>query len=804
MDSLTSQIDWKSVNVFGGKRLLLAQLFQSLECNEVMRELASHLENVQINPSTVLTYLSIMFILFPKAPAEIKDYIKAQLATGLENSDLKKLTVAFLIARQSSAVGQDSFGSYSSWFESTFSSNCSLVSSRPKFSTLMKFLSSLVPSDGPEYLKVHIFKKPTFPSRCGDILEDYILLAKTRLKDLGETSNPAEEDIQKMLVSYEETGKIPTSFFRAWMFRKPYFLEVLLPALLKPRCLPEIPDTRMKFIDEIFKSVELDPNLHKKYIQLCEQEKHSWMEVVFNADDDELDTMILPPKEQMRLQLTKYCEGLDSGSTSQVSETLNSIIEAASRLLPTPNPIGTAPFQIDQTKPLSNSEKEFVQEITDVFQKMADQRITLQRLQGLEKLFAVLADHFSQFQSVICRHIIFTLMSQSHSETLLIQALAWVLVILAVSSHKKIIEVVITNAEIIQDRSCVYSSLQEAMFHSLDIGENIHLVDIWSFLVSYARKAIEYFDHRDRTSEKADVVIVDPSYCSLEDVVQEFIIKQLHLLGERFGIGHGTSSLTVSDTELDDVSQWSYSLFSTTRWLTLSSNIKPTLSDWVEFELKIDPRKDNLPRMQRTSYLWKTSSSFLDVGSSVGYKDTATFCTDLFLNLAKYLSCSTSPRIIFDLPPYLVFCNLSHVKVTQLHVEAALSVVKIFSSFISVKPRIVSSTDVDSFITHPVLSTSILVHNEVLNSLSLLKELQPKMLAELSEASHWAESLVQAGLSGIDSKPSLSRLNGAALFARMHNMATLSGVDFPDKIDNSDTQSLLYFLHHVTVFMINE
>uniref|UniRef100_A0A2C9L6A4 Uncharacterized protein n=1 Tax=Biomphalaria glabrata TaxID=6526 RepID=A0A2C9L6A4_BIOGL len=138
------------------------------------------------------------------------------------------------------------------------------------------------------------------------------------------------------------------------------------------------------------------------------------MEGVFDSeDDDDLQLEILPPKERLSYQLTKYCELLENGSDSKVSETLNSVIEALSGLLVGQRSLisaATSSIQVDLSKPLSSAEREFVLELTGCLQ--VEQNLSFKQFEGVNKLVSVLADHFHQFHSVLLRHIIMTLSSK--------------------------------------------------------------------------------------------------------------------------------------------------------------------------------------------------------------------------------------------------------------------------------------------------------------------------------------------------------------------------------------------------------
>eukprot|EP00105_Crassostrea_gigas_P043300 XP_019927448.1 PREDICTED: Fanconi anemia group A protein [Crassostrea gigas] len=135
-------------------------------------------------------------------------------------------------------------------------------------------------------LQAHIVRPPFVPLKCRELLTDYILLAKTRLADLKQPLDGAleedqdiesrkkmneqiEDDIQKAVVLYQSSKKIPSSIMEASIFRKPYYVGKFLPVLLKPRALPDIPDLRMKFIDALKQVDKIPSTLYTNYLKAC-------------------------------------------------------------------------------------------------------------------------------------------------------------------------------------------------------------------------------------------------------------------------------------------------------------------------------------------------------------------------------------------------------------------------------------------------------------------------------------------------------------------------------------------------------
>ncbi|EQB76983.1 Fanconi anemia group A protein [Camelus ferus] len=173
---------------------------------------------------------------------------------------------------------------------------------------LFKFLSDLVPFEAPRYLQVHILHPPLVPSRYRSLLTDYVSLARTRLADLkvsientglygaplsagdvaevtalglqasapslsgldvAEPHSQASQDVEKAIAVFMQTGKIPAAVLEASVFRRPYYLSHFLPALLTPRVLPAVPDSRAALVESLKRADKIPPSLYSSYCQAC-------------------------------------------------------------------------------------------------------------------------------------------------------------------------------------------------------------------------------------------------------------------------------------------------------------------------------------------------------------------------------------------------------------------------------------------------------------------------------------------------------------------------------------------------------
>ena len=229
----------------------------------------------------------------PLALLFLVDFLSQCLSECLENCDTFLFYVVLLLRRQAALEGGQISSSYSTWFEKTFVAKGTSVGLNTKKTIHFVFtsLTKLVPYDQPEFLKVHIFKCPQVPSKFKYYVDDYISLAKTRLHDLNipleDTSGlfaqsasseehvkvmeQARGDVEKCLLLYEQSGKIPTTIMEASIFRKPYFIGRFLQALLVPRNLSQEADVRARLIDELHRAGKIPSAMFRSYQKKCER-----------------------------------------------------------------------------------------------------------------------------------------------------------------------------------------------------------------------------------------------------------------------------------------------------------------------------------------------------------------------------------------------------------------------------------------------------------------------------------------------------------------------------------------------------
>ncbi|XP_062568072.1 Fanconi anemia group A protein-like [Saccostrea cucullata] len=335
-DALKRQKEWTYSKLSSSLILWYKQCLVMLEAVDVLEQMKVVMETQEVNWHAVLSFLSTAVVCMPGLSSLVQDYVGVLLRDGLESSNLENLVIAFLFTRQCCYEGPLVFDSYPDWFQKMFSeSTQNPAGSRKTFMCLIKFLTDMVPFESSSHLKVHIVRPPYVPPKCRELFTDYIMLAKTRLADLKQPldaesedqdygsrkkmNEQIEEDIQKALVVFESTKKIPTSIMEASIFRKPYYVGRFLPVLLKPRALPDIPDLRMKFIDTL-KLVEKIPlTLYNNYITACKAESSKLLEGVFLDDEEDMD-MELTETEQLKRRLDQLLKAIQENPSNRMIE----------------------------------------------------------------------------------------------------------------------------------------------------------------------------------------------------------------------------------------------------------------------------------------------------------------------------------------------------------------------------------------------------------------------------------------------------------------------------------------------------
>ncbi|XP_058253230.1 Fanconi anemia group A protein isoform X2 [Hemibagrus wyckioides] len=288
-DAIAMQSQWSFAKTSQLMTSLFCKVCVVFSMEEVCTHLQQVLETLEVNWKNVLSCISTLLVYHSNMQACLKELLSQLLRSAFHSYDVEKMITAFLLARQGALEGPAIFPSYSDWFKISFGGASGYHgNSKKSLVFLLKFLSDLVPFDPPQYLKVHVLHPPYVPGKHRSLLQEFISLTRTRLSDLKVSVEQmgmyevvsgaatevkpecvAQQDVEKAVAFFQNTGRISATVMEASIFRRPYFLSRFLPALLTPRMLPEKPDNRMAFIEALKKAEKIPAALYSSYIESC-------------------------------------------------------------------------------------------------------------------------------------------------------------------------------------------------------------------------------------------------------------------------------------------------------------------------------------------------------------------------------------------------------------------------------------------------------------------------------------------------------------------------------------------------------
>ncbi|KAM7332305.1 hypothetical protein ACRRTK_009013 [Alexandromys fortis] len=256
-DAIQMQKEWSFAKTCQELATLYCRVLVMLGPGESVGRLQEVLETQEVNWQYVLSCLSTLVVCFPEAQQLFKDWVASLMAHAFESYHLDSMVTAFLVVRQATLEGPFVFPSYADWFKESFGSSLGYHScSKKALVFLFKFLSDLVPWEPPRYMQVSV-------ENLG-LYEDL-----SSSGDVAEPQRQAMQDVEKAIVVFEQTGKIPMPVLEASIFRRSYYLSRFLPALLTPRVLPEVPDSRAAFVETLKRADKIPSSLYDAYCQAC-------------------------------------------------------------------------------------------------------------------------------------------------------------------------------------------------------------------------------------------------------------------------------------------------------------------------------------------------------------------------------------------------------------------------------------------------------------------------------------------------------------------------------------------------------
>ena len=311
-DAVASQAEWRED---GGSLAELASALvkAGLEAREVVEEVSRLVGRQEVNWRGLLALVTASLAM-PEGEQEwwglINDLVKQGSEDGEGSSG--SLLAGLLLARQVAGPGSQ-YPSYAAWFAATFAEETSTLAQQPRH--LLALLTKLVQFEPAAILRAHLTRPPWLPKHQLALLDDYKVLARVRLQELGETAVPpmqpptaqALEEALAAVKEWTETARLPRALTDCFMWQQEVWTGRLLPAILT--CSPDtltLVEGRDKLVEALHAKGKVPGSLYSRYKAgtLFEKEDNK-AEPVENEERDTLEKLELILDDVERL---KDCE----------------------------------------------------------------------------------------------------------------------------------------------------------------------------------------------------------------------------------------------------------------------------------------------------------------------------------------------------------------------------------------------------------------------------------------------------------------------------------------------------------------
>ena len=160
------------------------------------------------------------------------EFLSEFLKETLSKQHRHNLILSIVLMRILDLVGSRT---YIESYQLYFGNGSTYITSSKSVEFILDTLTSLVPQETGVFLKHHIQLPLRGGGKFKDKLDQYIMLAKTRMKDftLFEIDKNIVHDVGKAINLFKKKGSIPSFVIEASIFKKQYYINHFLPCLLK-------------------------------------------------------------------------------------------------------------------------------------------------------------------------------------------------------------------------------------------------------------------------------------------------------------------------------------------------------------------------------------------------------------------------------------------------------------------------------------------------------------------------------------------------------------------------------------------
>ncbi|XP_034250114.1 Fanconi anemia group A protein homolog [Thrips palmi] len=271
---------------------LLSLIVSGLGAEKILNQLGVAVVRPTVNWKIIFSLIAVLLSEKPECCDDLRKLTDELIQVGLEGGRQTELSAGFLIARQCCSCDSNNFGSYSLWFSENFGPNSTTAKNTVQFQSLLQLLTTIVPVESAENLRVHINKVPQAPMSCHSLLHDYAVLARTRLADLNESAeltglfadssrdavsglDSKQRDIVRVLQHFQGNKEIMKPVLEASVLRRSYYRNVFLVELMRlpgsaekeftPEDFGLNRETRHEFIMALNKMGKIPEKMFKAY-----------------------------------------------------------------------------------------------------------------------------------------------------------------------------------------------------------------------------------------------------------------------------------------------------------------------------------------------------------------------------------------------------------------------------------------------------------------------------------------------------------------------------------------------------------
>ena len=244
------------------------EFFADIPVSQTLTALSTTSDVCEVNPRFIVVIWSIV-IRMEVDSANKFDFLSDFLKRSIDTKNHKNFKLAVIMMRFLDLLGSRP---YTESYQLFFGNTSTVISSSKSVEFILDQFTTLVPHEVGMFLKHHIQLPLRGGAKFKEKLDQYLILAKTRMKDftLVEIDKNVVHDIEKAIIAFKKKRSVPSSIIEASIFKKQYYINHFLPCLLKENCVEDEEGrqdliTALKSANKIPKSV-----LHKPEQEVME------------------------------------------------------------------------------------------------------------------------------------------------------------------------------------------------------------------------------------------------------------------------------------------------------------------------------------------------------------------------------------------------------------------------------------------------------------------------------------------------------------------------------------------------------